>query len=186
MESDILYNLSKGEKTAFKYVFDTYYKSVCLFIQKYIYDADHAEDIAQEIFIIIWNKKLFFPNIKAFKSYLYQTAKNKALNVIEHEAVKKRHHEIVKYDRKTEEFFYQNYIEQETYRLILQTIDKLPPRPKEILYLNLEGYKNKEIANQLDISINTVRSHKASAYKYLKMNLKELISFASFILLNIR
>ncbi len=182
METDILLNISKGDKTAFKYVFDTYYKSICLFIQKYIKDAEQSEDIAQDVFINIWEKKIKFLSPIALKAYLYQAAKNKALNVIEHEKVKKNYKEKVNTNLKSENFFYQNFIELETQRLIIQTVDKLPPRAREILYLNLEGYKNKEIAEQLGISVNTVKNHKATAYKFLKENLKDLILLITFIL----
>lgn len=183
MESEILLKLSKGDKPAFKIVFDTYYKSLSLFIQKIILDAEQAEDIAQEVFIKIWEKKILFANTLALKAYLYQAAKNKALNVIEHEAVKKRYQDRNLNVENTENFFFQNFIEQETNRLILQAINKLPPRAKEVLYLSLEGHKNQEIADQLQISINTVKTHKASAYKFLKENLKDicLLIIAFFI-----
>ncbi len=184
MEPNILLKMSKGNKAAFKQVFDTYYKSICLFIKKYINDADQSEDICQDIFIKIWEKKLHFKNSLALKAYLYQAAKNKAINALEHESVKKGYQEKVKSDNKSDGFFYQNFIEQETNRLILETINKLPPRAKEILQLNLEGYKNQEIADQLGISVNTVKNHKATAYQFLKENLKELILLFIIILIN--
>ena len=182
MESEILLKMSHGDKTAFKQVFNTYYKSICLFIQKYIQDPDQSEDIAQDVFIKIWEKKINFLSPIALKAYLYQAAKNKALNVIEHEKVKKGYQDRVKTDLKSESFFYQNFIELETQRLIIETIEKLPPRAREVLSLNLEGYKNKEIAERLGISVNTVKNHKATAYKFLKENLKDLILLFSFML----
>jgi DNA-directed RNA polymerase specialized sigma24 family protein len=56
MESEILIKLSKGDKAAFKHVFDMYYSSICLFIKKYNFELEQAEDIAQEVFIKIWEK----------------------------------------------------------------------------------------------------------------------------------
>lgn len=171
MDTKVLYKMSKGDKLAFKQVYETYYKSIYLFVRKYIIDEKQTEDIAQEVFIKIWETKLYYPNSLAFKSYLYQTAKNCALNSLAHEEVKKRYQEKVLSEQETDDYFHDNYIEQETYRLIFQYIDKLPSRQKEILYLNLEGYKNQEIANKLGITLSTVKSHKATAYKFLKDNL---------------
>lgn len=168
MDSEVLHKLSRGEKLAFKQVFETYYKSIYLFIRKYIVYDKQAEDIAQEVFLKIWERKLSFPNALALKSYLYQTAKNSALNALQHEAVKKRYQEKVLAELGSDDYFYENYIEQETHRLLLQNIEKLTPRAKEILYLNLEGFKNQEIADKLGITISTVKSHKALAYKFLK------------------
>ncbi len=182
MESNILDKLNKGEKKAFKYIFDMYYKSICVFSQKYMRDSELAEDIAQDVFIKVWEKKLKFPNLVALRAYLYKTAKNKCLNALEHNAVKKKYEEKVIKEEKTEKFFFENLIEQETSRIIIQTIEKLPPQAKKILLLNLEGLKNQEIADQLNISINTVKNHKASAYKFLKETLSH-ISFLLFFLL---
>nr|WP_321358589.1 RNA polymerase sigma-70 factor [uncultured Draconibacterium sp.] len=170
---EAILRLEKGDKDAFKYVFDTYYKSICLFIGKYISDPDQVEDIAQDVFVSIWEKKLPFQNLSAFKSYLYQAAKNKSLNLLEHEAVKKGYREKAIRDQKTTDNFYNlNFIENETQRLIQKTLKELPPRAREILIMQLEGFKNDEIAEKLQISVYTVKNHKASAYKYLKQNLR--------------
>jgi len=175
MESEILLKLSKGDKSAFRYIFDTYYKSVCLFIQKVIRDPDLSEDIAQEIFLKIWEKRVFFPNSMALKSYLFQAAKNRSINAINHLGVRKKYYDSSFSPEKSDNFFIQNFIEQETKRLILQTVNKLPQRAREVLFMNLDGHKNQEIANHLKISIHTVKAHKAFAYKFLKENLKDLI-----------
>lgn len=170
---EAILRLKKGDKDAFKCVFDTYYKSICLFIGKYISDPDQVEDIAQDVFVSIWEKKLPFENLQAFKSYLYQTAKNKSLNLLEHEAVKKGYQEkAVLTGKLSEDFFDLNFVENETQRLIHQSLENLPPRAREILFMQLEGLKNDEIAKKLDISVYTVKNHKAVAYKYLKENLK--------------
>jgi RNA polymerase sigma-70 factor (ECF subfamily) len=175
MESEILLKLSKGDKSAFRYIFDAYYKSVCLFIQKVIRDPDLSQDIAQEIFLKIWEKKLFFPNSVALKSYLFQAAKNRSINAINHLGVRKKYYDSSFSPEKSDNFFIQNYIEQETKRLIIKTVGKLPQRAREVLYMSLDGHKNQEIANGLNISIHTVKAHKAFAYKFLKENLKDLI-----------
>ncbi len=170
--------LVSGERITLQQVFDTYYKSICLFIQKFIHDPDDAKDIAQDVFICVWEKKVSFSNLHLLKCYLYQTARNKALNALEHEKVKKRYLENIITELNSEDFFVKNYIEQETRRMILKLLDILPPRAREILFLQLEGYKNQEIAEKLKISVYTVKNHKAVAYKILKENLKT-ITFCS-------
>ncbi|WP_321348500.1 RNA polymerase sigma-70 factor [uncultured Draconibacterium sp.] len=186
---EAILRLEKGDRDAFKIVFDTYYKSICLFIGKYITDPDQVEDLAQDVFVSIWEKKLPFENLSAFKSYLYQTAKNKSLNLLEHEAVKKGYREKAIRDQKTTDNFYNlNFIENETQRLIYKTLKDLPPRAREILIMQLEGFKNDEIAEKLQISVYTVKNHKASAYKYLKQNLKltDVLILVSALLCHIR
>ncbi len=174
-EVDIVLQLNDGDKKAFKCVFDSYYKTICLFVQKYISDSDYAEDIAQDVFITIWEKKLQFENLNALRSYLYRTARNKAINVLEHENVKKGYQSNAQTEYETDDFFNQNFVQQETQRLLLKMLDSLSPRAREILYLQLEGFKNQEIADQLNISVYTVKNHKAVAYRFLKEKLKNLI-----------
>jgi RNA polymerase sigma-70 factor (family 1) len=185
MESEILLKLSKGDKSAFKYIFDAYYKSVCLFIRKVINDPDLSEDIAQEIFIKIWEKRLFFPNSVALKSYLYQAAKNKSINAINHKEVKRKYFNNNQNTDLSDNFFIRNFIEQETKRLIIKTVSKLPQRAREVLFMNLDGHKNQEIANHLKISIHTVKAHKAFAYKFLKNHLKDMVLLLASLFIKI-
>jgi RNA polymerase sigma-70 factor (ECF subfamily) len=64
-------------------------------------------------------------------------------------------------------------IEEETYRIIVQAIEKLPPRTAQIMMLALSGKDNKEIATELSISDGTLHTHKKIAYKRLRENLKD-------------
>ncbi len=172
-EFDAILRLKNGDRDAFKYVFDAYYKSICLFVGKYISDPDQVEDIAQDTFVSIWEKKILFNNLQAFKSYLYRTAKNKALNMLEHEAVKKGYQEkVILTQKASDDFFELNYIQNETQRLIHKSLENLPPRAREIILMQLDGLKNDEIAEKLNISVYTVKNHKATAYRFLKENLK--------------
>ncbi len=182
MEKEILLSFSHGDKLVFKHIFDTYYKSICLFIQKYIPDADQAQDIAQEVFIRLLSRGKRFPNALALQAYMYQTAKNLSLNTLKHEAVKKRYQETARLEPISENSFFQFYVEQEVSRLIMQTIDQLPPRQKSILRLSLEGRKNQDIAEGLNISIHTVKSHKVAAYKHLKDHLKDILLLLTIFL----
>jgi RNA polymerase sigma-70 factor (family 1) len=167
--------LNHRDRDAFKYVFDTCYKSICLFIRKYIPDPDLSEDIAQDVFVSIWEKKLEFANMKALKAYLYQTAKNMSINILEHEKVKKEYQNKTIHVHKKEDSFSTNYIRTENQHLLLKALDNLPPRAYEIIHLQLEGLRNNEIAEKLEISVYTVKNHKAVAYKFLKKKLKDIV-----------
>lgn len=174
-ENDLIVQLNNGNQEAFKQVFDTYYKTICLFIRKYIPDLDQAEDLAQDVFLNIWEKKLQFASISAFRAFLYQSARNKAINILEHQKVKKDYQNKTTLDCCTEDFFHTNYIENETQRLILKALNDLSPRAREIIYMQLDGMKNHEIAEKLNISVYTVKNHKAAAYKQLRENFQKII-----------
>lgn len=171
----IINEFRKGNKTAFKQIFDMFYSSLCLFTNKYINDFKEAEDIAQEVFIIIWEKRKNFTNINSLKAFLYKTAKNKSLNLIKHSKIKARYTEAQIKELETERYFADHLIEEETHRIIIQRINELPPQSRKIILHSLKGLKNNEIAEKMGISINTVKTQKKIAYKKLKFQLKDLL-----------
>lgn len=73
----------------------------------------------------------------------------------------------------SELFFDHSIIRSETHKLLYEAIESLPEQTKKIIYLTLDGLKNQEIADQLNVSINTVTTLKKSGYKKLKIMLKE-------------
>lgn len=153
---------------AFKLFFEGFYPSVCAFAQKYIKDAGLAEDFAQEAFVEFWKKKEDFTDLKAVKGFIYTVAKNKCLNHIKQTNIREN---ILKDEIFSDNYFYESILEEETYRIVHQAIKKLSPQSSKIVWLSMEGNKNQEIADQLNISINTVKTLKKNAYKTLRAEL---------------
>lgn len=181
METTLLKNMVEGNKEAFKQIFDTYYKSIFLFVLKYVKNKEIAEDVSQEVFIKVWENKREFSSSVGLRAYLYQAAKNRAINVLEHEKVKKKHQAEALLESNKDEFFYRNLIEQETKRQLLENVKKLPPKAQKVILLSLQGIKNQEIAERLDISVHTVKNHKAAAFNFLKIHLRDLLFLLLFI-----
>ena len=71
----------------------------------------------------------------------------------------------------------EHVIKEEVSRIILKELDHLSETGKKIILRSLEGYSNEEIAQELDISINTVKTHKARSYILLRKNLEYLKTF---------
>lgn len=154
----------------FKKFFERFYPSVCLFARKYLNDPQQAEDIAQEAFIEYWAKREDFTDINSAKGYIYTVAKNKCLNHIKQ--VNTRDF-LLKSSTATDECFYELILEEETYNTLYQSVNTLAPQSRNIIWLSLEGKKNQEIADALNISINTVKTLKKNAYKELRIQLKD-------------
>jgi len=170
MESEIIFvkRLIQGDKKTFKKFFENFYPSVCIFAQRYVKDLALAQDIAQESFIIFWEQKERFDNIKAIKGFIYTVTRNKCLNKIKTENI---HQNILNKKISGDEYFYELILEEETYNSLHQAVEKLAPQMQRIIFLSLAGKKNQEIADLLDISINTVKTHKKNAYKELRVQL---------------
>ncbi len=167
LEKDLL----KGSEHAFHSLFKMLYPSLCLFSKKYVVNSHVAEDIAQDAFVKYWNKRINFNSIPQIKSYLYVTVRNASLNHLRDHA-KNTESEILDKEE-VEDQISKDIIEEESYRLFYQAVNQLPVQMKSVILYSLKGLKNKEIAEMMEISNNTVHSHKKEAYKRLKVLLKD-------------
>jgi len=159
----------KGDIAAFEDIFKQLYPSMCVVARNYLKDSTAAEDIAQEAFIKLWNSKEQYEEFTSLKNLLYVYVKNACLNQIRHNKLKNEH-EISTFQEDYTDF--KNLvIEEETYRIIQQAIQMLPRQSAKIISLSMQGVKNQEIAERLNISVNTVKTLKYNALKKLKKQL---------------
>ena len=105
-----------------------------------------------------------------------QYTEDKALNELEHSKVVFEYAQKV-IEKKKDSFFHDAVVEEETYRILAEAIDKLPDQMRAIMRLAMEGKKNAEIAEQLNVSVETVHTLKKIAYKKLRIYLKEYYYF---------
>lgn len=150
----------------FELFFDTYYESVYLFSLKYVKEKVAAQDIAQDVFVRLYEKRENFYAIEKARSFAYITAHNLCLDHLRHTQIAQKY--ILHQEEEEEQTCLHEITYQETLRLLSLAISKLPPQTREIILLGLEGNNNNEIAEILHISVNTVKSMKKSAYRRLR------------------
>lgn len=171
MHKHIIRHIHRGDRKAFKAVFDEYFNALSAFGYKYIPDQFVAEDMVQEAFISFWEKREDFNHINAVKSFLYTSVRNKCLNHLKHQSVVQKHEKALVYELESDHHFTSHVIEEETFNQLFVEIRNLPPSAQEIMLLALNGLKNQEIADELKVSVNTVKTQKKIAYSKLKENL---------------
>ena len=171
MQKNIIRHINRGDKRAFKEIFDHYFNALAAFGFKYVSDQFIAEDLVQEVFISMWEKREDFSHLNALKSFLYTSVRNKCLNHIKHQSVVQKHEKALVYELESEQNFVSHVIEEETFNQLFKEIKDLPPSAREITLLALNGLKNQEIADELKISVNTVKTQKKIAYSRLKEKL---------------
>jgi RNA polymerase sigma-70 factor (ECF subfamily) len=98
---------------------------------------------------------------------------------LKHEAVKNRYSSNILSTPEDEEKFWIKVLEEETYRILYQSIEKLPPQTRKVYYLAINGFKNQEIADKLGVSLETVKTHKQIGKKYLQKYMKDLLFILS-------
>jgi RNA polymerase sigma-70 factor (ECF subfamily) len=164
---------------AFKTFFLDFYPSLCLFVNKYLNDKEASNDIVQDAFLYIWNKRDEIISVDSAKAYLYKHVKNRSLNYLRDQKNKKKHNLV---NVESEYFFRDNLVEEETYQILYKALNNLPPQGQRVIELSLDGFKNQEIADKLEISINTVKTIKLRAFQSLRSELK--INVFSFFFMN--
>ncbi|WP_194768453.1 RNA polymerase sigma factor [Tamlana sp. I1] len=163
--------LKKGDKKAFKLIFDTYFKRLYAFSLQYVEDKYAAEEIVENTLLKLWQKRDKLDKIDNLKSYLYTMVRNGSLDYI------KKEKKFIRLDLKKHDAIAlkdQFIIEEETYAVLFQALENLPTKCRKVFELScLEGVKYKDIAEDLQISINTVKSQRARAIELLKFHLKD-------------
>ncbi|TYA75024.1 RNA polymerase sigma-70 factor [Seonamhaeicola marinus] len=158
----------------YKKLFDTFYPSLCVFSSKYTNNLESSKDIVQEIFIKIWNDKLLLNDDDNVKAFLYTAVKNKSLDFIKTKEFKAKtslQPETLN-ELTSQSYFEKQVLIEETSRLVNEAISTLPYKCKRIINLSLKGLENKQISEELSISLNTVKTQKRIAYQKLRPLLK--------------
>ena len=158
-------------------LFDEFFQALCVFAESYVKDNALAVDMAQESFLALWFHRDRLRERGSIKSFLYTTVRNHCLNWIKKN--RRRRQEFVQVE--SESFLETTIMRVETNRILYNAIDGLPPQTREIVLLSLDGLKNREIAEHLGVSENTVHTLKKSAYKKLKSTLDVIGSTHLFV-----
>lgn len=166
----------------FHNIFKQYYQALCAFSFRYLADADVANDIVQDAFVKLWQIRKDFLYIHQVKAFLYTTVHNKAINELEHSLIVNEYSKKILAKNK-DDFFHDTVIEKETYRILLEAIDKLPTQCRAIMRLALLEKTNSEIANLLQISPETVHTQKRLAYKKLRKYLRNYYYLIQILLI---
>ena len=158
--------LKRGDRAAFNEIYELHYLSV-RFYADLMLDADDAEDVVQELFLTLWNNRKKIEIGENVSGYLYRMAKNLVLNHIRTET---NYRSVLESREEPLSYYEENPLESEEFRLALNDcINRLPGRCKEVLLLHrVKGLKQKEIADQLSISVKTIKNQIWSSLQRLK------------------
>jgi len=171
------------DETAFEQVFKTHYKSLFAYAITILKSEAAAEEIVQNVFLRLWEKKLPLPPGTQLKPYLYRAIHNESLNHIKHEKVKSRYQlYAVSKGEGQEQPASKKIMTAELEKKIQEALNELPEQCRTIFQLSrFEELKYREIAEQLDISVKTVENQMGKALKLLRTKLAEFLPLLLFI-----
>jgi RNA polymerase sigma-70 factor (ECF subfamily) len=177
----------------FENIYLSHYPGMIRFACEYIVSVEDAENIVQDAFTEIWEaRKGFLYEKPRLLSLLFVRIRSRCLDFLRHQTVVREAEDVLQETFRRDmqmkfdslEAFDGDFLSSEASveDLIVKAIDSLSPKCREIFIKSkLEGKKQKEIAQELNISINTVETQMGIAYKKLKQELKDCLPLLLFI-----
>lgn len=176
--------ISLHDKNFFDEVFSSLYTPLVFFANGILKDSPiNSEDIVQDVFTSLLLKKKSFDNLTSLKSYLYISVKNSCFNQLKSNKVRELYAENEKAtSSEATESVLEQILKEEVHFEIMTALKVLPKRCRQVFELSLNGLKNPEIASEMNISIDTVKSQKKKGKNLLKNHLHKNPYLFSLIL----
>ncbi len=174
-DKDLVVQLKSNSSSAFQALFEKYSQRIYRFSLGYLKSTQEAEEIVQDVFLRVWKAREELLVERSFESYLFTIAKNTILNTIRKANYEKAYLEYSSLHPNKNSLLEEELDFKELDRIYRRAIEKLPARRKEVYRLSRDnGLSNREIANELGISVKTVENQMTAALSAIK---KELLSY---------
>jgi RNA polymerase sigma-70 factor, ECF subfamily len=179
-ETGIVNQPSVIDLKTFENLFRQYYQMLCSYAHRMIHDPDASEEVVQDLFYTLWERRTELQINASVKSYLFTAVHNRCLKYIEHRNVesKYRNHYILNHsemDSTSNDTLSMGELQEK----IDKALRSLPDRYGKIFRMSrFEGLKYYEIAQRLSISIKTVEAGMGKALKLLRKSLKDYFEIA--------
>ena len=175
-DADILKDIAAGSSKAFRALYSQWEPTLSSFIFQVTRSKIITAEIVQDVFLKIWMTRESLVEVKDFKAYLFVISKNRAIN-----ALKKSLADLERMKKYASEVPFNEQPEDDNdqipFTLIDEAIDQLSPRQKEIFLLHRhERYSYREIAEQLGIGKESVKTHLSLAIKSIKNHIETKIT----------
>lgn len=172
--TDLIKLLKNGDMLAFDLIYKKYSRRLYGFVFRFVKQETDTEEIVQEVFIKIWQNHKNIDIYSSFESFLFTIAHNVTVNLLKKRATEQKYVEHIKSLQHIDESY---ELTDEIHYKELQhkfqgLLNELSPRQKEIFLLSRdEGLSNKEIAEKLGISVQTVKNHLVTTLSFLRSKL---------------
>ena len=179
IEKQIIERLKRGDERAFRYIYDRHYVLLCRFAEQLLNDLPLAEEVVDDVIFYLWEHRTEVEITYSLRAYLIRAVRNRCLNELN--SLGNRIESRVSSLSVAENLEFLDAIfveertplghllEQELEDELLRRIDELPSECKAVFKKSrFEGKKYEEIAEELHISVNTVRYHIKNALAYLQ------------------
>lgn len=176
--------LLKDVRNNFDKIYVLYYSRMFRFAKEYVLFDEDAENIVQDVFLLLWEKREVLDIQISLVSYLFALVKNKSLDYLRHKIIADEYKQELSAKLTALELLNYSFTSDEEIEQILMTaINKLPERCRQVfLKSRIEGKRNREIANELNLTVSTVENQMTIALRKLRVELKDYLPLLLFLL----
>lgn len=170
--------ISTGDEAAFRCLFDRYRGRIYTYALRLSENTSLADEVVQDVFLKVWLKRATLPNIENFSAWLYAIARNRMFDMMKQQAREQQTRESVQQEGAASANNAElSLLEKEQQILLKDALAKLSPRQQLIYNLSRNrGMKHEEIADTLNISRNTVKTHLVHALRVIKDHISPYIN----------
>lgn len=168
-DHELLQLLSRGSEYAFAVIFDRYRRRVYNTALLFLKNSEAAEEVVQEVFLRLWQKRQELPSINYLNSFIRTIAYNLMVDQFRKTLLEKDYRKQLGLHPAIVDDTDYRVRDDESVRLLKSAIATLPQRQREVYELaRLKGYSQEEIAARLSISRNTVKVHMTAALQSIR------------------
>lgn len=168
MKQEILLKLlSKQDNEAYHYLYRQFYIGLKAVANYYTHDDLVADDLVQEVFISMLDGNQNFSNLNDVKYFLYAALKNKCFNHIRNRKIREKYVQENLSLQNEADNYWDQVLKEDVYSILYNAIQTLPPQCRQVMLLSLDGMKLSEIAEKMQISLDTVKEYRGNGKKKL-------------------
>jgi RNA polymerase sigma-70 factor, ECF subfamily len=184
-DAQIVNRINKGELDIFHFLYKEYYPSLCVYAKRFTKSNELAEEVVQDVFIRLWEQQGHLDIHTSFKAYLFVSVRNNCLNHLKHlQVVNKFNEHYTRLLQDAQELYAVSgesgdslLIAKELEEKVNQEIELLPEQCRKIFIMSrYDCLKHQEIADKLDVTINTVHRQTSIALERLRLALRNYLT----------
>ena len=195
MEEQLIKKLRKGDEKAFRLLYDRHYVLLCRFANQILNNAALAEEVVDDVIFYLWEHRSEVEIRYSIRAYLMRAVRNRCLNELQSQSHREELHLSSFLSPESMDFLDFLFVddkqplgmllEQELEDELKRSIDELPLECRRVFYKSrFEQKKYEEIADELGISVNTVKYHIKNALAFLQKRLGNYLKLLIISLLS--
>lgn len=181
-DKEIIQRIKTDDQTSFESLYGYFFPKLSYFSNQYLFDREAADGVVQDVFAELWENRKKLQDDTNIHAWLFTVTKNKSLKIISKEKSKQRYNNYILFRQlevnyhSLSRFDTSHFVFEELQQKLEASLAKLSPAVRVVFEKSrFEDKKNKEIAEELGISLKTVEAHISKALKLLRSDLKEYL-----------